>query len=421
MDSFKHKNNILYAEGVSVPSMAEKVGTPFYCYSAKKIAENYNEIKKATRGMDALICYAMKANSNQAVIKTLAKLGAGADIVSVGELKRAEAAKIKHDKIVFSGVGKTKDEIDYAIKKEILCFNVESKSELQMISQRAKTLKKNVSVSVRVNPGVDALTHEKISTGKIQDKFGVSHKDAVGLCEYAKKLSNVQVSGVDAHIGSQITSLKPYKKMFERLTEIVSALRQRGFKIQHVDVGGGLGIDYEDKKKSLGVGEYVNLLKKYASKWDTKLILEPGRRIVGDAGILVSEVIYVKQSTQQKVFVVVDAAMNDLLRPTLYNAHHQIVPVKNVRGRKNVVADVVGPVCETGDYLAKKRKIKNLKEGELIAIKNAGAYGAVQSSTYNSRLLVPEVMVKGNKFHIVRPRQSYQKLIGLDSIPKWLK
>ena len=421
MSPFKYKNNTLYVEGVSVPLITKEVGTPFYCYSSQKIAENYNEIKNAIRGMDALICYAMKANSNQAVIKTLAKLGAGMDIVSVGELKRAENAKVKHNKIIFSGVGKTKSEIDYAIKKQIFCLNIESKPELEAVSQRAKALNKITPVSIRINPGVNALTHEKISTGKIQDKFGIPYAEAIPMFEYAKTMPNVRVNGVDVHIGSQITKQEPYKKTFERLTQIVSALRQRGFKIQHVDVGGGLGISYENKKSSFGVRQYANLLKKYSKEWGAKVILEPGRYIVANAGILVSQVVYVKHGGAKKMFVIVDAAMNDLLRPTLYNAHHQIIPTKNTRGRKEVVADVVGPVCETGDYLAKKRKLKEVKEGELIAIKDAGAYGAVQSSTYNSRPLVPEVMVKGDKFHVVRPRQTHKQLIGLDSIPNWLK
>lgn len=418
---YKNRNTVLHAEGVYIPRIAKKVGTPFYCYSSQKITENYNAIENAIKGMDALICYAMKANSNQAVIKTLAKLGAGMDIVSIGELKRAEAAKVKHDKIVFSGVGKTQEEIDYAITKKILCINVESKSELKMINQRAKALNVIVPVSVRINPGVVAGGNEKITTGIVRNKFGVPHWNAINFYEYAREMSNVQIKGIDVHIGSQITEPTPYRKTFRKLTKIIRELREHNFDIQHVDVGGGLGIDYGDTTMAHDISEYAAMLKKFAFKWGAKIILEPGRYIIGNAGILVSKVVYVKETGQDKKFVIVDAAMNDLLRPTLYNAHHEIIPVDNKRGRKEIKADIVGPICETGDYLAKRRKIKSVKESELIAVMDAGAYGAVQSSTYNSRLLIPEVMVKGREFHVVRPRQSYEKLIGLDSIPKWLK
>ena len=419
----KYKNEVLRIEDVRISPMAQKVGTPFYCYSYQKITENYNEIKNATKGMDALICYAMKANSNQAVIKTLADLGAGADVVSLGELKRAEKVKIEPSKIVFSGVGKTKKEIDYAIKKEIFCVNVESKPELEMISQRAKALNKVAPVSIRINPGVDARTHEKISTGRAQDKFGIPHNEALNVFKYARELSNVQIRGVDTHIGSQITDLEPYKKTFGRLTEIINELKNDDFGIQHVNVGGGLGIDYGDNEQFIDVDSYIKLLQEYAPKWEAKIILEPGRYIVGSAGILVTKIVYIKEKEENKKFVIVDAAMNDLLRPTLYNAHHEIMPVilRAKKDNEKIIVDVVGPVCETGDYLAKEREIQKLNEGELIAIKNAGAYGAVQSSTYNSRLLVPEVMVKGDKFHVVRPRQTYKQLIELDSIPNWLK
>ena len=451
MDSFKYKDNILYAENVRIPRLAKTVGTPFYCYSSKKLTENYNAIKNAVKGIDALICYSMKANSNQAVIKTLAKLGAGADIVSIGELKRAEAAKIKHDKIVFSGVGKTQNEIDYAIAKEILCINIESKSELDMVSQRAKALNKIAPVSIRINPGVSAITHKKISTGILENKFGVSHKDAIDVFMDANRMPNIQIKGIDIHIGSQITNLRPYERAFDMLTFIIKRLRRYECNIEYVDVGGGLGINYygdyrnynhyKDYERhinfgryrhsnahqrridrmSLDIEEYAMILKSYAKRWNAKVILEPGRYIVGDAGILVTEVLYVKRTRAIKRFVIVDAAMNDLLRPTLYNAYHEIIPVEKEMRRRLIKADIVGPICETGDYLAEKRMMRNVNEGELLAIKDAGAYGAVQSSTYNSRLLIPEVMVKGSRSHIVRPRQSYQKLINLDSMPEWLE
>ncbi|MCY6383642.1 diaminopimelate decarboxylase [Hoeflea prorocentri] len=421
MNHFEYKDGILHAEDVSIAEIARSVGTPFYCYSTATLERHYKVFAGAFKEIDALVCYAMKANSNQAVLATLARLGAGADVVSEGELRRALAAGIPAQKIVFSGVGKTVREIDYALSTEILCFNIESEAELEMISQRASHLGRTASVSFRINPDVDAKTHAKISTGKKEDKFGISWRDAEAVYARAANLPGIKVTGIDLHIGSQITELQPYDDAFKLLQTLVARLREAGHAIDHVDVGGGLGIPYrDDNNPPPDPLAYADVVLENLKSLNCKVVFEPGRMIAGNAGILVSEVIYVKD-TGNKTFVIVDAAMNDLIRPTLYEAWHEIRPVAvPVPGTPDIEADIVGPVCESGDYIAKDRKLPALEAGDLIAIGSAGAYGAVQSSTYNSRLLVPEVLVNGGDFHVVRPRPSYEELIGLDSLPDWL-
>ncbi|MFC6488203.1 diaminopimelate decarboxylase [Nitratireductor sp. GCM10026969] len=421
MNHFQYHNGILHAEDVPIPEIAAAVGTPFYCYSTATLTRHYNVFAEALSGLDSLICYAMKANSNQAVIRTLGQLGAGADVVSEGELRRALAAGIPADRILFSGVAKTEHEMDYALSAGILCFNVESLPELELLSARAEALGVEAPVSLRINPDVDAKTHKKISTGKAENKFGIPWKDAREAYRHAARLPGLRVTGIDMHIGSQITELQPFDQAFSLLTELTETLRGDGHAIKHVDLGGGLGVPYrEDNEPPPLPDAYGEVVRKHVTRLGVKVFLEPGRLIAGNAGILVSRVIYVKEG-EAKNFVIIDAAMNDLIRPTLYEAYHAIRPVRApADDAPRMRADVVGPVCETGDYLALDRDLPVLAAGDLIAVATAGAYGAVLSSTYNSRLLVPEVLVRGDRFHVVRPRPSYGDLIDRDSMPDWL-
>ncbi len=421
MNHFDYIDGVLHAEDVSIPQIAEKVGTPFYCYSTATLARHYNVFASAFDDIDALVCYAMKANSNQAVLRTLAELGSGADVVSEGELRRALAAGIPASKILFSGVGKTSREIDFALEAGILCFNVESEPELELLAARASTLGKTAPVSLRINPDVDAKTHHKISTGKKGDKFGISFTRAREVYQRAGSLPGLKVAGIDMHIGSQITDLQPFDDAFGLLIELVEQLRADGHDIEHVDLGGGLGIPYKNDNAPPPLPDaYSTTVKKHVKPLGVQVIFEPGRLIAGNAGILVTEVVYVK-TAEAKNFVIVDAAMNDLIRPTLYDAFHEMYPVVEPEQNADyMVADIVGPVCESGDYLALDRNLPVLKAGDQIAIGSAGAYGAVQSGTYNSRLLVPEVIVNKDQFHIARPRPSYDDLIAQDSIPSWL-
>ncbi len=420
MHHFEHRNGVLYAEDVAVSDLAEAVGTPFYCYSTATLTRHYRVFEDAFADVPHMICYAMKANSNQAVIATLAKLGAGADVVSEGELRRALAAGIPPERIMFSGVGKTEAEIRLALETGIHCFNVESEPELAAISSIAGSMNIQAPVSLRINPDVDAGTHEKIATGRKADKFGIAWDRARAVYARAGKMAAIRVIGIDMHIGSQITALKPFDAAFARLGELVRALRQDGHTIEHVDLGGGLGIPYRDDNAPPPLpADYAELVKSHVRQLDCRVIFEPGRLIAGNAGILVTRVIYVKQ-TEGKAFIIVDAAMNDLIRPTLYEAYHRIAPVDENTSGADIDCDIVGPVCETGDYLARDTRLPEPASGDLLAIYSAGAYGAVQSSTYNSRLLVPEVLVNGAEFAVVRPRPSFEALIGLDSIPDWL-
>ncbi len=421
MNHFEYRDGVLCAEDVPLPEIAAAVGTPFYCYSTATLTRHFHVFSKAFAGADMLVCYALKANSNQAVIRTLAKLGAGADVVSEGELRRALAAGVPPEKIVFSGVGKTAREMDFALEAGILCFNVESEPELELLSARAVALGKTAPVSLRINPDVDARTHKKISTGKAEDKFGIPLTRAREVYAHAARLPGLKVTGVDAHIGSQITDLQPYDDAYRLLAELVRTLRADGHRIDHVDLGGGLGIPYRTDNDPPPLPDaYAEIARKHTADLGVKVIFEPGRMIVGNAGILVTQVIYLKEG-EAKNFIIVDAAMNDLVRPTLYDAFHEIRPVvQTAPDASRVRADVVGPVCETGDYLGHDRDLPRPNPGDLLAVGTAGAYGAVQAGTYNSRLLVPEVLVDGDRFHVIRPRTSYDALIGLDSVPGWL-
>ncbi|MEM1047588.1 MAG: diaminopimelate decarboxylase [Pseudomonadota bacterium] len=421
MHHFDYRNGALHAEDVPIARIAEAVGTPFYCYSTATLERHYRIFIEAFDGIPALVCYAMKANSNQAVLATLARLGAGADVVSEGELLRALAAGIAPKKIMFSGVGKTARELALALDNDILCFNVESEPELHLLSRIAADKGKTAPISLRINPDVDARTHAKIATGKAENKFGIPWQNAREVYAAAAALPGIAITGIDMHIGSQITDLEPFDAAFSKLDALVEALRGDGHTIDHVDLGGGLGIPYKaDNDPPPHPDAYAEIVRRHVQRLDCSIIFEPGRLIAGNAGILVTEVIYVKKGAD-KTFVVVDAAMNDLIRPTLYDAYHEIGPVREAApDARHVRADVVGPVCETGDYLALDRDMAEPQDGDLLVLYSAGAYGAVQSGTYNSRLLIPEVMVKGDRFHVVRPRQDHAALIGLDQMPDWL-
>jgi diaminopimelate decarboxylase len=422
MRSFTYRNGALHAEDVPLAMIAEAVGTPFYCYSSAGIAGGFEAFRDAFAGQSMAISYAMKANSNQAVLTTLAELGAGMDVVSEGELRRARAAGVPGERIIFSGVGKTLAEMNLALDENIFCFNVESEPELEALSRVASGRGAVAPIAIRVNPDVDARTHAKIATGKSENKFGVPISRARDVYAYARTLPGLSVHGVDMHIGSQVTDLEPFDDAFALLAEFVQALRADGHSIDHLDVGGGLGIAYRnDNNPPPSPEAYAKVVAKRTAALGCQVILEPGRAIVGNAGALIASVIYLKKG-ENKRFVIVDAAMNDLVRPTLYDAHHEILPVREPEpGAYLMRSDVVGPVCESGDYLALDRDLPELAAGDRLAVMSAGAYGAVQAGTYNTRLLVPEVLVKGAEYAIVRPRTTYEELIGLDTLPPWLK
>jgi diaminopimelate decarboxylase len=421
MHHFGYRGGVLHAEGVNLARLAEDVGTPLYCYSTATLERHYRVLQEAFAGLDTLICYALKANSNQAVIATLARLGAGMDVVSEGELRRARVAGVAADKIIFAGVGKTRAEMAYALAEGILGFNVESEPELDALSEVAAGMGATARIAVRVNPDVDAKTHAKISTGKAENKFGVPFDDAPRLYAKAAKLPGITVAGIHMHIGSQITDLQPFRDAFSLMRELAQTLRAAGHAIEHLDMGGGLGVPYRGGNDvPPSPLEYARVVRETVGDIGLKVCLEPGRMIVANAGILVSRVIYAKRG-RDKTFTVVDAAMNDLIRPTLYEAHHDIWPVEEkLASEKPLMQDVVGPVCETGDYLALDRRLPPFAADDLLAFMTAGAYGATMSSTYNTRLLIPEVLVKGDDYAVVRPRSSYDELIGMDRLPDWL-
>jgi diaminopimelate decarboxylase len=421
MHHFAYRNGVLHAEAVDLVELAAAVETPFYCYSTATLRRHYEVFANAFADVKALICYAMKANSNQAVIKTLAALGAGADVVSGGELRRARAAGIPPDKIMFSGIGKTAAELALAVDEGILCVNVESEAELELLSSIAAGKGRTAAISVRVNPDVDPRTHAKIATGRAEDKFGIPISRARTVYAQAAKLPGLAVTGVDMHIGSQITELTPFDDAFALLSDFVRALRSDGHAISHIDLGGGLGIPYRDDNEPPPPPQaYADVVKRATRDLDCTLIFEPGRLLVGNAGILVTRVLYLKRG-EAKTFVIVDAGMNDLIRPTLYEAHHDLRPVREPPpGAPRIVADVVGPVCESGDFLARDRDMAEPRVGDLIAVMTAGAYGAVQAGTYNTRPLIAEVLVREGEWALVRPRLEVADLVGLDRLPRWL-
>ena len=422
MHHFAMRGGILHAEDVDLSALADQIGTPFYCYSTATIVRHYRVFKDAFAGLDTLVCYAMKANSNQAVLATLAREGAGMDVVSGGELRRALAAGVPGDRITFSGVGKTENEIVAALDADILCFNVESEAELATLSRLAAARGATARIALRVNPDVDARTHAKIATGKAENKFGIPIERARAVYAAAARLPGIGVSGIDMHIGSQITDLRPFDDAFAILADCLDQLLADGHAIAHIDLGGGLGIPYrpDEDPDTYRPERYAAVVAARLGRFGLRLVFEPGRLIVGNAGVLVTSVILVKAG-EAKTFVVVDAAMNDLIRPTLYEAHHEVVPVRVPAAGEEAVVDIVGPVCETGDYLGQARAMAVPAPGDRLALMSAGAYGAVQAGTYNTRLLVPEVMVRGADYSVVRPRPTYEDLIGLDKLPAWLR
>lgn len=421
MHHFTYRDGVLHAEDVDLARLAGAVGTPFYCYASATLERHYRVFAEAFVGDDALVCYAMKANSNQAVLATLARLGAGMDIVSEGELRRALAAGVPGERIVFSGVGKTEGEMAAALDAGILCFNVESEPELEQLSRVAAARGATAPVSIRVNPDVDARTHAKISTGKSENKFGIPISRAREVYDRAARLPGLSLVGVDMHIGSQITDLAPYDNAAALLCDLARDLMAAGHRLHHVDFGGGLGIPYrDDNAPPPDPAAFAAVLRPHFKPLGLKPVFEIGRMIAGNAGVLVTRVLYVKHG-EGRTFVIVDAAMNDLIRPTLYEAYHALRPVAEPKpDAARLTADVVGPVCESGDYLALAREMPEVKPGDLIAVMSAGAYGAVQACTYNTRPLVPEVLVRGSDHAVIRPRLSYEELIGLDRVPDWL-
>lgn len=418
MDHFAYQGDALYAEDVALSDIAKKVGTPFYCYSHATLVRHAQVFTESLARVKPLVCFAVKSNSNIAVLSVLAKQGLGADVVSEGELRRALAAAIPASKIVFSGVGKTRAEMEFALKAKILQFNVESDRELLLLNEVAGALKVKAPIALRVNPDVDAQTHAKISTGKKDNKFGIDIDVAPELYALAHSMPNILVQGVSVHIGSQLTSLAPFRAAYARVRTLVESLRASGIAIRTIDLGGGLGVPYasDDTPPPLPE-EYGALVSEMFGDFGAEFIFEPGRLISGNAGILVTEVLYVKHAA--KTYVVVDAGMNDLMRPALYDAVHAIAPLKKSTAHKAVLS-VVGPVCESTDVFVKDVMMPLPAEGDLLAFRTAGAYGASLSNTYNSRLLVPEVMVKGNTFSVIRPRPDYEAMLAAEAVPEWV-
>ena len=420
MSFFAYRDGEMHAEGVALEAIARQVGTPFYCYSAGALQAAFREFADGMKGLNASLCYALKANSNLAVVKLLGDLGVGADIVSVGEMQRALAAGIPAHRIVYSGVGKKASELVAALQVGVGQINVESAAELETLNAVAGQLGVKADITIRVNPDIDAGTHEKITTGRKENKFGIDIDLARDAFAKAGKLPNLRVVGVAMHIGSQLTTLDPYRAAIVRVRELIRALRGDGHRIDRFDIGGGLGIVYADEQPP-SISAFMQVVGKETAGLGCELMFEPGRRLVGEAGVLVSEVILVKPGVS-KTFVIVDAAMNDLIRPTLYEAWHDIVPVRAPRpDAATIRCDIVGPICESGDYLAQNRDLPALSAGDLVMVRSAGAYGAVMASSYNSRPLTPEVMVDGTCFAVTRPRPTIEEMISAERFPPWME
>ena len=421
MHHFTYKNGILHAEDVNLTAIADAIGTPFYCYSEATLRRHIRVFQDAFKGADALTAYSVKANSNLAVLRVLASEGAGADIVSGGELKRARLAGVPGEKIVFSGVGKTREEMAAALDENIHQFNLESEPELEALNGVALSKGMTAPIAFRVNPDVAAGGHEKISTGKAEDKFGVPWTRARGLYAKSRAMKGIEVKGIDVHIGSQISELAPFEQAFTRVAELVRELRADGAEISRVDLGGGLGIPYGDNAVDPPhPDEYAGLIRRIADPLGVQLIFEPGRMIVGNAGIMVTKVIYDKEGDARR-FLILDAGMNDLIRPALYDAWHRVMPVREpVKDAKEISYDIVGPVCETGDRFALERGLPQQSPGDLVAFMSAGAYGAVQASQYNSRPLIPEVLVNRDQYSVIRKRPNFEEMTALEQTPDWL-
>ena len=421
MDHFLYRGGILHAEDVAIPEIAAAVGTPFYVYSTATLERHYRLFAEALSPLPHLVCFAVKSNGNVAVLKTLGQLGAGMDVVSVGEYLRAKAAGVPGERIVFSGVGKTREEMRIALEGGIRQFNVESEPEMRALSEVAVSIGKTAPITIRVNPDVDARTHEKIATGKKENKFGIPIERAREVYAEAARLAGLQIVGIDVHIGSQLTELEPFEQAYRKVADLTEVLRADGHTITRLDLGGGLGIPYTRSNDAPPLPtDYGALIKRTVGHLGCEIEIEPGRLISGNAGLLVASVIYLKHG-EGRNFLILDAAMNDLVRPSRYGAHHDIIPVVEAApGTEPAPYDVVGPVCETGDTFAKARDLPPLRDGDLVAFRSAGAYGAAMASEYNARPLVPEVLVHGQQFAVIRPRPTYDEMINRDSIPAWL-
>ncbi len=423
MDHFLYRNGALYAEDVAVAEIAEAVGTPFYCYSTATLERHYRLFEEALEGLNCLICYAVKANSNLAVLKTLGRLGSGADVVSEGEFRRALAAGIPGERVIFSGVGKTRQELEFALNNDVRQINVESEPELELLNDVALSLNAVAPVSMRVNPDVDAKTHEKISTGKAENKFGIAYEDAPRLYRKAAEMQGIRVVGVDMHIGSQLTDLEPYGQAYSLMRDLIGRLEADGIPIPRIDLGGGLGVPYtRDNQPPPLPFDYGAMVRRvFAGMHDREFEIEPGRLIAANAGILVAKTVYVKENAGQQ-FLILDAAMNDLVRPALYDAWHDIDPVKEAStDTSKQTYDVVGPICESGDTFAKQRLMPKIEQNDLVFFRSAGAYGAVMASEYNTRPPAPEVIVSKDRFVIARPRLTYDDMLGKDCMPEWFE
>ncbi len=421
MDHFLYRDGVLHAEDVPLPEIAAGVGTPFYCYSAATLLRHYRLFDEALHGLDHLVCFAVKSNSNQAILSLLAAAGAGMDVVSGGEYARARAAGVPGDRIVFSGVGKTRDEMRIALAGGVRQFNVESEPEMRVLSAVAAEMGLRAPITLRVNPDVDAKTHAKIATGKAENKFGVPIDRAREIYAEAAALAGIEVVGIDVHIGSQLTDLAPFEAAYAKVADLTRALRADGHTIRRLDLGGGLGIPYTRSNEAPPLPrDYGDLIRRTVGDLGCEIEIEPGRLISGNAGILVSSVVYLKEGAGRR-FLILDAAMNDLVRPSMYDAHHDIVPVHEpAAGAAQAPVDVVGPVCETGDTFAREREMPAVGAGDLVAFRSAGAYGAVMASEYNTRPLVPEVLVQGADWAVVRPRPSVEEIVSRDVVPDWV-
>ncbi|RPE66244.1 diaminopimelate decarboxylase [Pacificibacter maritimus] len=422
MDHFIYRDGVLHAEDVALTDIAAKVGTPFYCYSTATLTRHFTLFDEALHSMDHLICFAMKSNSNLAVLKLIGDLGAGIDVVSMGEYLKARAAGVPGERIVFSGVGKTREEMRTALTGGIRQFNVESEPELEALNDVAMSLGVKAPIALRVNPDVDAKTHAKIATGKSENKFGIPIAKSRSVYAQAAKMEGIEVVGIDVHIGSQLTQLDPFEQAFTKVAELTETLRADGINIRRLDLGGGLGIPYETSNDAPPLPmEYGDVIRRTVGHLGCEIEIEPGRLISGNAGVMVSSVIYLKQG-EGRDFLIIDAAMNDLIRPSMYEAHHDIIPVVEAKaGAEKAAYDIVGPVCETGDTFAKARDMTALGADDLVAFRSAGAYGAVMASEYNSRPLIPEVLVHGDQFAVIRARPTYEEMLNRDTIPEWLK
>ena len=408
MNYIKLRKNNLCVENISAQQLVRKYKTPFYCYSLAQLKNNYHALSEAFRAIKPMICFSVKSNSNLYLLKELKKIGSGADVVSVGELLKAIKAGISPKKIVFSGIGKTEEEIKMAIKKKVLLINVESESELNLINKISKKISRKISIGIRLNPNVTGKTHQKISTGGKDEKFGLVYKDFINLCKQINKMRNLNLKGISVHIGSQITSVEPFKKVLAIINKIIKKTK---INFEFIDLGGGMGISYSKKEKQINLKKYAKLVSKFLKSKDSKIIFEPGRFIIGNSGILIAKIIYIKKSNN-KNFIILDAGMNNLMRPALYNAHHEIVPLKKAGKFLRGNLKFVGPVCESSDKFSDKKNFSKIKEGEYVALLNVGAYGMSLSSNYNTRPTIAEVVVNGSKHKMIRKRQSLENLIN---------